>query len=558
MCGAPCTLFWPRSGLMPVPGLPMLPVSSARLTSAMMPRALDMLGHAEPVNTQRRLGRGVEPRRRADLGGGHAADLLDLLRRKFADKLPVFLVLGDARAEEFLVDEALLDDGRAHGVEEQDIRARVQLEMDRGKLVQLDHPRIDDDQIRAMPRGLLDAGARHRVAVRRVRAAAEDGLGDLDLIERGCRGARAERHLHRRGGGRMADARATIDVVRAEDDPREFLRDKILLVGAAGGTEHPDAVGTMLGDGGAQARGNVGDDLVPADLHPLAVAADHRRGDAFFRINVVEGIAALHAGVAVVARTLRRADGRDLAVARADVHLAAGAAVGADGLRPFGRHAPGENREILERARWAGVDTRAAAHATAVEHRLAAERQDARGVAAIPRLPHKLALDLLADAHATVAGHALRHVDVDVGVRRILHERHLGRGRGARAAGLHAVLLQIAVKLLVGKCGDRLGGIVRGEQPEQGLAHALVRGRMRLDFHAVADLRVAGGHERIHALHLDRTRAAGAIAVDPVVVAERGDLDADLAQGLVDGEALHQLVRLAVDGYLKHGSISVG
>ena len=45
---------------------------------------------------------------------------------------------------------------------------------------------------------------------------------------------------------------------------------------------------------------------------------------------------------------------------------------------------------------------------------------------------------------------------------------------------------------------------------------------------------------------------------DPVVVAERGNLDADLAQGLVDRETVDQRVGLAVDGYLKHGSISVG
>ena len=37
MCAAPCTLFWPRSGFTPVPGLPTLPVRSARFTSAITP-----------------------------------------------------------------------------------------------------------------------------------------------------------------------------------------------------------------------------------------------------------------------------------------------------------------------------------------------------------------------------------------------------------------------------------------------------------------------------------------------------------------------------------------
>ena len=34
MSHAPCTLFWPRSGLTPVPGRPIWPVSSARLATA--------------------------------------------------------------------------------------------------------------------------------------------------------------------------------------------------------------------------------------------------------------------------------------------------------------------------------------------------------------------------------------------------------------------------------------------------------------------------------------------------------------------------------------------
>jgi len=35
MSQAPCTLFWPRSGLMPQPGRPYLPTTIARFDSAM-------------------------------------------------------------------------------------------------------------------------------------------------------------------------------------------------------------------------------------------------------------------------------------------------------------------------------------------------------------------------------------------------------------------------------------------------------------------------------------------------------------------------------------------
>ena len=81
---------------------------------------------------------------------------------------------------------------------------------------------------------------------------------------------------------------------------------------------------------------------------------------------------------------------------------------------------------------------------------------------------------------------------------------------------------------------------------------------MRLDFHALAELRVARRDERAHALHLDGAGPARAIRIHAVIMAERRDLDADLAQRLVDREAVDELMRLAVDGYLKHGSTSVG
>ena len=37
MSHAPCTLFWPRSGLIPQPGLPSLPETSARFDNAITP-----------------------------------------------------------------------------------------------------------------------------------------------------------------------------------------------------------------------------------------------------------------------------------------------------------------------------------------------------------------------------------------------------------------------------------------------------------------------------------------------------------------------------------------
>ena len=428
--------------------------------------ALDVLGHPEAVDAERRLRRGVEPRGFANFRGGHAADVLDLLRQELADEIAILRVFGEARADELFVDETLVEDGGAHGVEEDDVGARVELEVQRGVVAELDVARVDDDEVGAVSRGLLDARAGDGMALGRIGAADEDRPGDFDFVERVGGGAGAERHFHGGGGGRVANARAAIDVVRPEGDAGEFLRDVVLLVGAARRAEQPDAVGAVLRARLGEAVGDELVHLIPTDLLPLAVAADHRRRDAVLRVDVVESVAALHAGVAVVARAVGGADGRDLAGARADVHLAAGAAIRADGLRPVGRDATREHGDVLQRAGRAGVDARAATDAAAVEQRLAAHGQDACLVAAVPRLPDELPLHLLADAHATVARYALRHVDGDVGMRRILHERHLGLRRGARAAGLHIVFAEITVKLFVGKLRRGLDGIILREQSE--------------------------------------------------------------------------------------------
>ena len=114
------------------------------------------------------------------------------------------------------------------------------------------------------------------------------------------------------------------------------------------------------------------------------------------------------------------------------------------------------------------------------------------------------------------------------------------------------------MELLGGKLRDRLGGVILGQQPEQSLAYALHGRGVRENLHALAQRGVARRGETIQAFDLDGAEAARAVGFEPVVVAERRYFGADFAQGLVDREPLGELVGRAVDGYLKHGSISVG
>ena len=83
MCAAPCTLFWPRSGLMPDAGLADVAGQQREVDERHHALgALDVLGHAEAVDDHRGLGRGVKPCGLADRVGVHAADVRDLLGRQ--------------------------------------------------------------------------------------------------------------------------------------------------------------------------------------------------------------------------------------------------------------------------------------------------------------------------------------------------------------------------------------------------------------------------------------------------------------------------------------------
>jgi hypothetical protein len=107
--------------------------------------------------------------------------------------------------------------------------------------------RIDDHQVGLSAQHLLaDTGADDRVALERVGADHEDGAGLLDVVEAVGGGARPQHRLERLGARRVADPRATVDVVCAEDDPRELLGEIVLLVRGARGAEDADRLWPMV------------------------------------------------------------------------------------------------------------------------------------------------------------------------------------------------------------------------------------------------------------------------------------------------------------------------
>ena len=166
-----------------------------------------------------------------------------------------------------------------------------------------------------LERRLLDARAHDRVALGGVGADEERHLGGLDVVE-GAGGAReAERLAQRERRGRVADARAVVDVVRADRGAHQALHHVAVLVRRARGGEAGDRVGAVLGLDARRARRRCGRSPPPTMRSAEAAAlADQRRGEAVARARELVREAALHAGVALVRGAVeRRADRHDRA-----------------------------------------------------------------------------------------------------------------------------------------------------------------------------------------------------------------------------------------------------
>ena len=73
MSHEPCTLFWPRSGFTPTPRATDIAGRHGEVGDGHhRGRALAVLGDAEAVIDRAVAARGIEPRRAADVLGGHA------------------------------------------------------------------------------------------------------------------------------------------------------------------------------------------------------------------------------------------------------------------------------------------------------------------------------------------------------------------------------------------------------------------------------------------------------------------------------------------------------
>ncbi len=221
--------------------------------------------------------------------------------------------------------------------------------------------------------------------VRRVRADDDDDVGLHDRVERLRAGRLAERGLQTEPRGRMAHARAGIDVVVAERGAHELLHEVGLLVRAARRRDAADGALAVLGLDALDLLGGEVERLIPRDLAPRLVdrLADHRLLDAVLVRGIAESEAALDARVAVIRMAvLVRHHAHDFLALHLGAERAADAAIRARGDDRMLGHALLDQRVLGQRGRGAGLHAGAARHALGVEERLVLARADFRFEAA--------------------------------------------------------------------------------------------------------------------------------------------------------------------------------
>ena len=293
-----------------------------------------MLGDAEAPEDRRLARLAVDVRGALEVGGGDPADALHVGRRVVGEQVLERRPALGAPVDERQVEQAVARGDVGEAEHDRGVGARPWAEVQRGVVGQLDPARVDRDEPQAAQRRLLDARADDRVALGRVGADEDRRARVLDVVEAAGRARQAERLAQRPRGGGVADARAVVDVVRADRGAHEPLHDVAVLVRRARRGQAGDRVGPGLGADARDLADDPRDRLVPCRRAQLAAAlvAHERRAQAVALAREAVREAALQAGVALVRRPVeRRADRHDAPIDGVGLQPAADAAVAARG-----------------------------------------------------------------------------------------------------------------------------------------------------------------------------------------------------------------------------------
>ena len=316
-------------------------------------------------------------------------------------------------ADERLVHQALGDDDMRQRIEDCDVGSRLQRKMivglDVRALDQVDPARIDDDETGASAQPFLEARSKDRMGVGRIGADHDHDVRLCDRLEI-LRAGRCAVGLGKpEAGRRVANARASVDIVVAESGANHLLNQEHFLVGAARGTDRADRVAPILCLNAPEFVRRIRDRVVPGDFAPwiLDPLADHWLENAVLVGRVAIGEPALDARMPLVGLAGLVGDhAQDFVALELRLEGAADAAIGA------GRHHRALWRSLFDDQLFVERRGRARLHAGAAgdafgRQEIDAARSNLRVEAAAENGQRERALHLFAGAHAARADDAL-------------------------------------------------------------------------------------------------------------------------------------------------------
>ena len=309
--------------------------------------ALPELGYAHPPQNHGVSGAGVQPRAFANLPGADAGDGFHRLRRIAFDDVAIrFEAFGTPGDEGFIV-EIFFDNHLPDGVEQRNVGAVFQSQMQVGDARGFDFTRIADDDFGPVAFGIEDVIRHDRVRIRRVIAENKHQIGIIDLGDGITHRAVADRLVQTCNRRAVSDACAAVDVIGTNNGARKFLHDVVgfIACGArrSGGLNR---IRPVLRFYVAEAVCHVIERFLPGDGLQLtaAPAADHRgfqaRGEDLRVVNKIPAVVALQAQGALIIFPHRSVGAGNFSLFYRELHFAAGGAVGADGRDSFHSSGP--------------------------------------------------------------------------------------------------------------------------------------------------------------------------------------------------------------------------
>ena len=223
----------------------------------------------------------AEPARRLDdIRRVHAADFGGDGRWILRGDLGQRREAGRVGSHVGFIDQSFGDQHVEHAVEQRDVGARLERQMEIGNLGAFRAARVGDDdlQIRIGGAGVLDGAEDDRVGDGRIGAGDEDELGLENVLVAARRRIGAQRLLVAGNGGGHAEPRIGVDVVGADQPLGQFVEDVVILGHQLAGNVEGDRIRAVGADRLGKTSGRLVERHVPGQrfAQPVPHAAPFR------------------------------------------------------------------------------------------------------------------------------------------------------------------------------------------------------------------------------------------------------------------------------------------